>query len=226
MLWAGNFESAERDFVAAFLEPGMRVVNIGANVGLYAVMASAMVGPAGEVHAFEPSTETYARLLRNLDLNGCRNVITKRLALSNATGRVLLRADPKHPSYDGHRFVEQIDAVRDPRSSDEIVECLRLDDYIASLSRVNWGIDLMIIDVEGAELAVLEGAQQALTRNDPTLLLECSRRQREVEHTLRALGFQFWAWNRGKNALEAASFRQIAMKGDVIVRRTGWSTGA
>ena len=68
-LWTWNFEAWERDFVARYLRRGICVVNVGANVGLYAVMAAALVGKEGEVHAFEPSMETFQRLLANLKLN-------------------------------------------------------------------------------------------------------------------------------------------------------------
>lgn len=223
-LWKNNFESLERDFVEAYLRPGMRVVNIGANVGLYAVMASALVGPEGEVHAFEPSATTYARLLRNLELNQCRNVNANRAALSNASGKLFLRADPLRPSYDGHRFVERIDAVDHPLDSDEVVAALTLDDYLGSLHfRSRAGVDFMIIDVEGAELAVLQGGIKTLVQSNPTMLLECSKHQEDTANLLRKLGYKFWIWNMTEQALVPTDFRQAACHGNVVVRREGWS---
>ncbi|TAK71677.1 MAG: FkbM family methyltransferase [Betaproteobacteria bacterium] len=222
-LWKGNFESLERNFVEAYLKPGMRVVNVGANVGLYVVMASTLVGHEGEVHAFEPSATTYARLIRNLELNRCRNVSANRAALSSASGKLFLRADPMHPSYDGHRFVERIEAVDHPLDSDELVEALTLDDYFGSLRpRELSTVELMIVDVEGAELAVLQGARAILAQKELTLLLECTKHQDAVESFLAELGYRFWSWNDERRRLEPARFREQAKRHDVIVRRSAW----
>ena len=160
VLWAGNFEVRERDFVARYLRRGMCIVNVGANVGLYTVMAAALVGEEGEVHAFEPSTETFQRLLANLKLNHCSRVIAQRSALSDRKEIVVLRADPKYPMYDGHRYIAKVDAQKEIKETDEIVDCQTFDVYWKEYGRQH--LDLMIIDVEGAEYAVLRGAMQAL----------------------------------------------------------------
>jgi FkbM family methyltransferase len=220
VLWKGNFESTERDFVAAYLRPGMKVVNVGANVGLYTVMASALVGPRGQVHAFEPSADSYSRLLRNLELNGCHNVTTRRAALSNVRGQLLLRVDPQHPSHDGHRFVEEVGAAGRALPSDEIVEAITLDDYMTEPT--GYKLDLMVMDIEGAEFAVLQGAVEMLTRANPTILLECSKHQEDTENLLRQLGYKFWVWNVIERALVHTDFRQAARLGDVVIRREGW----
>ena len=56
-VWRGAFEESERNLVAREIKSGMRVLNIGANVGLYTIIASKLVGPDGMVHAFEPPRE-------------------------------------------------------------------------------------------------------------------------------------------------------------------------
>jgi len=221
VLWKGNFESAERSFVVAYLRPGMRVINVGANVGLYAVMASVLVRPGGEVHAFEPSAVSYSRFLRNLELNGCRNVTARRAALSNVRGQLLLRVDPQHPSYDGHRFVEEVSVAGTLLPSDEIVEATTLDDYMTEQPGHN--IDLIIMDVEGAEFAVLQGSIETLARANPTMLLECSKHQEDTENLLKKLGYKFWVWNVIEQALAPADFRRATRLGNVVVRREGWA---
>src|SRR5262245_52333634 len=57
MLWTRRFEIDLRDFIVRHCKPGMLFINIGANAGLYTLMASKLVGPSGRVHAFEPSTD-------------------------------------------------------------------------------------------------------------------------------------------------------------------------
>lgn len=220
MLWKGDFEATERDFVATYLKPGMKVVNIGANVGLYTVMASALVKPGGEVHAFEPSGESHSRLINNIELNDCRNVIVKRVALSNTRGQLLLRVDPKNPAFDGHRFVESVNNTGNLLSSDELVEATTLDDYMAEQASRN--IDLIIMDVEGAELSVLQGGGETLALTQPTILLECSKYQEDTEKLLKDLGYKFWLWNVIEQALVPVDFRKAAHLGDVVARREGW----
>jgi len=221
VLWLHDFELNDRNFVTAYLRPGMQVINIGANVGLYSVLASVLVGEKGRVHAFEPSLETFGRLLKNVTLNGCRNVTSVRLALSDAAGTLVLRADPNHPALDGHRFVEHIDRAAGLLQTDELVAAGTLDNYM--VEQESQEIDFMIVDVEGAEFAVLRGAVSTLSRSDPTMLLECSRHQADTENLLRKLGYQFWVWDRAAQALAPTDFQQAARHGNIIVRREGWS---
>ena len=68
------FEKAELELVMAFLKPGMRVIDVGANIGLYSILARKRVGDSGMVWAFDPSAETVGRLRRNLALNECHDV--------------------------------------------------------------------------------------------------------------------------------------------------------
>jgi FkbM family methyltransferase len=224
VLWKWDFEQVERDFVQSYVRPGMRVLNIGANVGLYCVMASALVGSNGEVHAFEPSTESFDLLLKNLALNGCSNVIAKRMALSDQNGELLLRADPKSPHLDGHRFIAALDAVRQRLDTDEIVRALTLDEYIASLAIDARGMDLVILDVEGAELAVLRGGSALLAQPNLTVLMECSKNKEAVYSMLRGFGYEFWSWNRESHSLQKGDFFEVTKTGDVIARRSVWST--
>lgn len=221
VLYLGDFEPVERDFMAAYLRPGMCVLDVGANVGLYTVLASALVGPTGQVHAFEPSVVTHEWLLKNLRLNGCRNVKANRLALSKSERTMVLRADSSHPSHDGHRYVEQMDKVDRPLDTDEIVDCITLDDYVLNLG-LN-GVDFAKMDVEGAELLVLQGATALLARaGDLTLMLECTRNKAGVAELLTGLGYSFFRWDVRSRSLLPSSFEDATERGLVIVRRCAW----
>ena len=107
-LYCYGFELSDRNFVLAYLKPGMCFVDAGANIGLYAVMASILTGPTGYVYAFEPGKKTFDRLQRNLLLNDCQNVIANNLALANACGELILRVDPNYPTFDAHCFVDSL----------------------------------------------------------------------------------------------------------------------
>lgn len=221
-LWDSGFEENDRDFVAAYLSQGMCVINVGANVGLYTVLASVLVGDSGSVHAFEPSTPTFDRLLRNLELNKCGNVAASRIALSDFRGKQVLRVDPSHPSFDGHRYVERADRVSNLLPSDEVVECHTLDEYMAERGLSTF--DLLVMDVEGAEYGVFKGAINLLKRNDATLMFECFKNQEETEGLLRGIGYRFWEWDKSTKALVPADFRALAENSNVIARRQAWSS--
>lgn len=221
-LWVSHFEAAERGLVTAVTRPGMRVVNIGANAGLYTLMTAKLTGQGGEVHAFEPSTATYGRLERNVTLNGLSNVSTHRLALSDAPGRLVLRSDPKNQLLDGHRFVETLSNSAQVGAGDEVIECDTLDRYFARRSPPGAppAIDLLIMDVEGAEWSVLRGAQ-AVLRSSPNLLmiLECSQNRAEVEEFLASMQFRFYTWNAAAAKMESTGFVAAASTGTVIAYR-------
>jgi FkbM family methyltransferase len=215
-LYNGYFEATERDFVAAFLQPGMTVVDAGANVGLYTIMASVLVGATGRVHSFEPGQLTFEHLQRNIDLNQCQNVVATRAALSNTHDQMVLRIDPNHSALDGHRFVQPMRDVMRPTSTDEIVECQMLDDYFLSC-------DFLKIDVEGAELAVLQGAKKTLARAaDITILLECSQNREQVRDLLARHGFQTFVWDNAKQALRLVAFDDVVATSNIILRRQPW----
>src|SRR5437879_3937805 len=78
-----DFESTERKFVNAFLRPGDVFVDVGANIGLFTLVAALRVGSTGRVFAFEPTSETFERLVANVRLNKFTNVSPHRVALSD-----------------------------------------------------------------------------------------------------------------------------------------------
>lgn len=223
LMWGLEFERKERDFVTYFLKPGMRVVNIGANIGLYTIMSAALVSPDGVVHAFEPSQATFERLNKNIELNSATNVFANKIALSDEKGSLLLKTDPKYPDADGHRFVEKQESDASPVSQyDEVVQCDTLDDHMRNVYHGDIPpVDFMIIDVEGAEWSVLKGALHCLAvSRDITLLLECTKNRQEVESLLTDLGFDFFEWDPLNKAFIPCDFMDAVVKGDVIVRRT------
>jgi len=168
ILVAGCLDPNELAFVDRFLRPGMTFLDIGANDGLYATLASKCVGPHGTVWAFEPSSRELSRLERNLELNHL-TVRVFPLALADSNGTAELRVAPY-----GHEglntlgsFVHEIDA-----GGGEKVQLARLDDILEKNPLAH--LDFIKLDVEGAELRVLKGALSALQRYRPVLLFELS----------------------------------------------------
>jgi FkbM family methyltransferase len=223
VLWVAEFEADERRFVTRIARPGMLVVNIGANTGLYAIMTAKLVGQGGAVHAFEPSTATYARLVRNVELNNQQNVLTNNIALSDAKGQLVLRSDPRNPALDGHRFIESTMDLTSITPTDELIHCDTLDGYFERIDASGLPVvDLLILDVEGAELAVLKGSLRTLRASPRVLIvLECSQNRPQVGDLLAAEKFRFYVWNAAVSRLEPVIFTDAAAIGTVIAYRGG-----
>lgn len=83
LIYCEGFELQERKFLNAFLRPGDIFVDIGANIGLFSLIAARCVGKNGHVYAFEPTAKIYQRLIENVNLNHFKNISYFQLALSD-----------------------------------------------------------------------------------------------------------------------------------------------
>ena len=151
--------------VAGTLREGDVFLDVGAHVGLYSLVASVRVGLAGRVVAFEPSPASVSLLRRHLAWNGCENVQVLEAAVSDTEGSALFthRADPTDPGGCANSLAYEIE--RGVRSS---VRLRTLDSVCEEL-----GITprLVKMDVEGAELAALRGAERVLRSCRPDLVV-------------------------------------------------------
>ena len=167
----GNYEPNEFFMLAQVLRPGMIFVDVGANMGLYTLFAARRVGQHGTVLAIEPSTRECGRLLKNVEANSLSNVRLLRNAVSDSRSDAdLLVAEDE---WSGHNTLGAF-AYDTPLATKETVRTERLDDIVLreGLSRV----DVVKLDVEGAELLALQGAVGILERFRPLLLLELADR--------------------------------------------------
>jgi FkbM family methyltransferase len=199
-MWRDTFEESERNFAEKKIKPGMRVLNIGANAGLYTIIASKLVGPNGIVQAFEPSSQNFMLLKKNIEQNGCDNVVASNLALSDFHGQLSLNRDPLHKKLDGHFYVRAItENTINLIAPMEIVSCATLDEC--------WGdtckgeikpVDFIIIDVEGAEWSVFRGARQTIKASpNLVMIMECTEHITEIAAFLDELGFACYQFNLG-----------------------------
>ena len=210
MIWKHAFEQDVRNFVEKYLKPGMCVLNIGANAGLYTLMAAKIVGSKGVVHAFEPATLNFDRLKRNVRLNGFTNVIINQMAISDFSGSLAILPDPAHPKLDSHYFVQRIIDGKPPEGVIELMTCDTLDNYWMKIcDGVLTKVDMIILDVEGGELDVFKGAQ-ATFEISPNLIMmaECTSKLDEIETLLRTNDFKFFKWNIASSMLEEISMQR------------------
>lgn len=178
-----------RDYIdMAILKPGDVVVDIGANIGVFTVLAALAVGPKGRVIAVEPNGETADRLERNLALNGLHNVTVHRAAVTGTSRPVTLHKG------DAAIFSSILDDVDGRRTSgqSEIVPGLPLADILtqAGIERV----DLLKIDCEGGEYEIFDHAAPELWQRLPQIIMETheagGRKPPELAARLRALGYR------------------------------------
>lgn len=181
--WLGSYEFAKQREIAAAVRPGMVCFDIGANVGFYTLLFSELGGPQGSVVAFEPVPENCGFLRRHVSLNRCHNVVVQELALADFDGTA--RFDATHSSSEGH--------LSDAGSL--VVRCARIDSLIAAGKIAP--PDLMKVDVEGAETAVLEGAAKLFARRKPIIFLAThgERPHAECCRLLKQLGYRLTPLN-------------------------------
>ncbi len=159
---AGLLENHVRNII----KPGSIVVDIGANIGNHTVFFS-RVCRASQVIAFEPQSECFANLLRNVQLNRLEGVQCFRLGLGAAPGRAAVELY-KPWNSGGLTLKEQADGA---------FEIITLD----SLSIPK--IDVLKIDVEGFQKQVLEGAVETIKRTRPKIIIEMREGIDDVENT-------------------------------------------
>ena len=173
----GSYEPEQTGLFQEWIRPGDAVLDVGAHVGYYTVLSAVLAGPAGRVLAFEPNPTNHGFLKRHLALNGCAQVEVLQAAASDAAGTA--RFDFGGGSGTGH-LAEQ-GALE--------VTTVRVDDVCAERGLSPRAIK---IDVEGAELRVLRGAETTLARARPVIFLSThgAAVHRECLAWLGARGYQ------------------------------------
>ena len=165
----GEFSLGEQAMFRQIVRPGAIVVEVGANIGGHTVELSRLVGPDGEIHAFEPQRIVFQTLCANLALNQCANVYARQIALGASAGTILVPAlDPSIRNNFGGLSLGNA-------SSGEAVSLVTLDSLDLPACHV------LKVDVEGMEVEVLRGAMGTIDRYRPIMYLENDRSERSQE---------------------------------------------
>jgi FkbM family methyltransferase len=209
-------------FLSLYLKEGMHFCDVGANVGAYTLFAAKKVGPRGRVFSFEAAPEIYKYLLENIAANGFGNVDANNLAVGPHPGTIVLCYNPK----DIGKSHVCVNPGGDPENHIEI-DMVALDQYLASSDMTR--LDYLKIDVEGFELAVLQGAHKTIANNcqmiiQTEVLPALARRYgcdgTQVFHVLRSFGFAPYSVDHCGSMLYSVDWsRELA--GDLI-----WIHGA
>jgi len=168
-------ERYEADLVQRLLEDDDVFWDVGANVGYFTLVAATALANLGQIVAFEPGKNAYARLTENLSLNPYQNILTYPVAVSDREGEAVL-----HVAGDIADSSASLYQAGDTQAGQEVCRTVALDHLLDSQ-----GLrppHLIKLDAEGAELAVLQGAAGLINDSPPLWLMEME------EKNLRAAG--------------------------------------
>lgn len=162
----GAYEPWVVDTLRRELRPGDFCIDVGGHIGYHALLMSKVVGPTGLVVVFEPFPPSFKFLQENVALNSVTNMKAENMALSDRrqTLRLTFSAGEElsmTPSVGSYAVKGRSETVEVP--------AVPLDSYLEPLEKAP---SLIQIDVEGAELSVLRGAEATLRRHRPRLLVE------------------------------------------------------
>ncbi len=224
----GAFEPNEFVLLRSVLEPGMVVLDGGANEGLFTLYAARRVGTRGSVLAVEPSTREFERLEANVELNRLGNVTTFKVALGSRVGEAVLAvAEPKHAGMNAIDVREEGESLPTWTESREPVSIETVDEIVvrARLER----LDLIKLDIEGSEVDAIDGATKAISRFRPLILLEVEearlasqgRAKEDLVRALDGLGYELWVFDAGSAQLRRAEVPEDP-EGNAVAAPRGW----
>lgn len=198
----GTWESDVWQALSGGLGDGSVAVDVGAHIGVDTLKLAHTVGPHGRVVAVEPNPLTVSELRENIRASGASNVTVAPVALADVEGELTL--------FDARKTGNSGASSLSARNAGDVgasykVRARRLDDVVGELGLAR--VDVVKADVEGAELLVLRGGVDTLSRFHPRLVLEVVPRQlenmgasvQELETFLAAHGYARQRWIDYKN---------------------------
>jgi len=201
LLMHGVWERSQTKLFKGFIHKGMVIVDIGAHIGYYTLLAASLTGEEGKVFAFEPEPSNYALLVKNIEANGYNNVIPVKKAVVDRTRRVKLFLDKRESGE--HSIVD------DKRRREAIlVDSVTLDDFFGK----DYAIDVIKMDIEGAEMAALLGMSNVIARSPNMVIFTefCPRFLERAGYSaaayfneLQGHGFRIYLIDEQRQRLEA-----------------------
>lgn len=184
----GEYGEKELRMLLQLLRPGDTVIEAGANLGSLTVPLARHVGSGGRIIAFEPQRALFQLLCANAALNALDWVDARQAAVGDRTGTIEVpRLDYGRHNNFGGISLDRAGSAQPARAGEPVplttIDALELD-----------RVDLIKIDVEGMEGAVLDGAAETIRRCRPFLYMEADRRERNPGLIGRAfeLGYRLW----------------------------------
>lgn len=205
LIMTGEYEKFESELFRQEVKPGMTVLDIGANIGYYTLLAAKLVGKKGKVYAFEPEPYNYSLLEKSIKINKYNNVIAFQKAVSNHSGTIklhLLKDMSTHRIYKTQDSISEID-----------IQAVNLDtEFKNNEDKIN----IIKMDVEGAELIVLQSMNNILSQSKSLkifiefspILITATGHSPEEFNELKKYGFNFFYINEDRKKIEPITIKE------------------
>ncbi|OYU93280.1 MAG: hypothetical protein CFE21_21170 [Bacteroidetes bacterium B1(2017)] len=166
-LYINTFESTTINYFIDCLKKDMVVLDVGANIGIYSLISSKIVGGNGAVFAFEPSPYCQKRISENMNLNSFKNITIIESCVSNTNGTTdfYLCDDDAYNSMTKYTMLPYEKKIELP--------VITIDDFIKN-KKLN-SVDILKIDTEGVDHLVIEGASETIRLFHPIIFFEYNR---------------------------------------------------
>ena len=197
------------------IHPGMAVIDIGANVGYYSILAAHAVGNTGRVYSFEANPEIHDILFQNLEINGFITIAqTINRAVYSENTTLEFKVYEKHHGSSSiwtnnkyaEKYNDKINIIKTNTTT--------LDSFFPPGSKV----DFIKIDAEGAEPHILNGAKRLIKENDnppilmewaPDLLHQSNQRTIDLYNIITELGYKIYRINND-SSLVPSEFNELS----------------
>lgn len=216
----GYYEPQETVLVKSLLRPGMCFVDVGANWGYYTLLAADLVGPRGRVVAFEPHPALHRLLENNVRRNNLAPVVALQIAAADRRGEMNLAGFDSGAANSGiSRLTERPDAsVPNYSVATEQLETV-LDAQMVG------DVDLLKMDIEGAEALVLPTMREGLARArykhillelHPSALVERGASASELVEWVLSFGYRAWRLDHSQAAFRRAAYNLPRSPGEFL----------
>lgn len=162
-LYIGKFEEAETKLLCRLAEPGMKVIDVGANIGIYTILLGKAISPSGHLWSIEPFPPVASYLKKNIALNELNNITFIDKAVAEHDGMLDFHVFPE-----GSDVYNSLGAAYRPAEKLKAVRVIPVSVTTLDIIADKYGIDkidILKIDVEGAEERVLKGAERLIRRS-------------------------------------------------------------
>ncbi len=161
LIVSGKWEEYETELFKKHIKPGDTVVDIGAHIGYYTLIAARLVGNNGKVYAFEPDPKNFQILEKNVAQNGYHNVVLVNKAVADKSGNAQLFLNSENSG--DHRIFES-----DHGRKSIAITTTTLDDFFKNQDKK---VDLIKMDIQGAEARAFQGSTRTLAKNKHMTLI-------------------------------------------------------
>jgi FkbM family methyltransferase len=161
---SSKYEPVITELFCKYIKKKDTVLDIGANIGYYALLSAKLVGERGKIYAFEPSKIIFEKLVKNITHNKLKQIQPELKGCGSENKFIELTVYPEQLGYS--RITT--DKKSKIKKIKEKINIIKLDDYL------NEKISFIKIDVEGYECEVITGLKQTITKYKPTIIIEFS----------------------------------------------------